>query len=118
MKIVVVDDNVDFLSIVHNFLTSSGHKVQVAQSKEKALEVIASFDPQLIVLDIRVGPEDGRKLCLDLKSNPYTENIKVILTTGYDLHKKDVIQYRADDIISKPFSMNSLFSKIDYVFNA
>ena len=118
MKIVVVDDNVDFLIIVHNFLTSSGHKVEVAQSKAQALELLERFTPHLILLDIRVGPEDGRQLCLDIKTNPTTENIKVILTTGYELQKKDVIQYKADDIISKPFSMNSLFSKIDYVFSA
>lgn len=115
MKIVVVDDNPDFLSIVYHFLTNSGHKVQVAQNTQEAQTLIETFNPHLLLLDIRVGADDGRAFCLELKNNPETENIKVILTTGFDLNKNDIIQYKADDIISKPFSMNSLYSKIDYV---
>jgi two-component system phosphate regulon response regulator PhoB len=109
-KILLVDDNVDLLMITQIILKGQGCETVIALSLEEAERKIKIHQPSLILLDICVGDEDGRIFCQNLKLDPDTNNIKIILMSGDDCMDHD--QCNADDFLSKPFDYNELVEKV------
>lgn len=105
-KILVVDDERFHLNVIIDLL-SDDHKVLVAKSGERALEIAASEPPpDLILLDILMPGMDGYEVCKQLKADEKTAAIPVIFLTV----KRDVtdethgFNLGAVDYITKPFS--------------
>ena len=71
--------------------------------------------PDLIILDILMPHVDGRDICKELKNNPETKDIKIIMVTGKGEQHDRVLglQLGADDYITKPFSINYLARRIE-----
>jgi two-component system alkaline phosphatase synthesis response regulator PhoP len=69
----------------------------------------------LILLDIKLGDYDGRDLCLQLKNNPETKDIKIILYSAFPETSVDVMKYGADDFIMKPYEMDYLIGRIRHL---
>ena len=66
-RILVVDDDIDLLMLLERCLSKEGYEVETAASLAEADEIICSFSPHLVLLDINVHGEDGRQLCFKLK---------------------------------------------------
>jgi len=109
-KILVVDDNQDLLLITRIILKGMGYEAFLATSLEEAQRKIKIHQPTLILLDICVNDGDGRELCCQLKSDPQTSNLRVILMSGDEDYSKEMI---ADDFLPKPFDYNELIQKVD-----
>ena len=78
MKILVVDDVLDNLAILGHFLQQIGLEISVARSGEKAFELVAQNNPDLILLDIRMPGIDGYEVCRRLKEDVSTKDIPII----------------------------------------
>ncbi len=109
-KILVVDDNQDLLMITRIILKGKGYEAFLATSLEEAQRKIKIHQPSLVLLDVCVSDGDGRQLCYQLKSNPQTSNLRIILMSGDDDCGKEII---ADDFLPKPFDYNELIQKVD-----
>jgi DNA-binding response OmpR family regulator len=68
----------------------------------------------LILLDIKLGEYDGRNICLQLKNNPETKLIKVVLYSAFPETSVDVSKYGADDFVLKPYEMDHLITRIHH----
>jgi len=111
-KILLVDDNEDLLMITRIILKGQGYNAFLATSTEEALRKIKIHQPSLILLDVCISNEDGRELCYRLKSDEETNNLRIILMSGYeDCMQDDTV---ADDFLSKPFDFNELISKVEH----
>ena len=116
-RILVVDDDIDLLMLLERSLTNKGYAVETAASLHEAEEILPSFLPQLVLLDININGEDGRQLCWKLK-HCYNKEIKVMIISGYDQSKTRSSLFGADDLIPKPFYSNFLFEKIEQMLES
>ncbi len=109
-KILLVDDNKDLLLITQIILKGQGYETFLASSIEEAERKLKIHHPSLLLLDVCLGDEDGIEFCRQLKTNPETTFIHVILMSGDDCKaNKDCI---GDDFLLKPFDFNELVSKV------
>lgn len=114
-KILVIDDDADLLFLGSSMLRQRGYDVFSLAKPENIPEVIKSFKPDLILLDIKLGERDGRDICLELKNNPGTKDIKVILYSAFPETSIDVLKYGADDFVLKPYDFKFLVTRIHNV---
>jgi CheY-like chemotaxis protein len=82
-KILLVDDDPDFLDIISIKLEKEGCKVEKIDLPEKAIEKILEFNPDLVILDILMPRKDGIDIALEIKSNDKLKNKKFIFLTNY-----------------------------------
>ncbi|RYY97790.1 MAG: response regulator [Chitinophagaceae bacterium] len=109
-KILLVDDNADLLLVTQIILKGQGYEPVLATSLAEAERKIRIHRPSLLLLDIGLGDADGRLLCRQIKEDPETSDVRVILMSG-----DEEWGYRhtgADDFLAKPFDFNDLIHKV------
>lgn len=110
-RILIIDDDIDLLMLLERRLKQDQFEVETAVSLSEAEELIPSFLPHLVLLDINVSGEDGRKLCYNIKQI-YGDSIKVVIMTGYDYNHVMPVLFGADDLLSKPLHTEFLLHRI------
>jgi two-component system alkaline phosphatase synthesis response regulator PhoP len=118
-RILVVDDEPDFCSIVQGQLEKEGYEVDLAYNGVEGLEKIRSNPPDAIVLDVMMPEMDGYEVCKELKADKATAGIPVILLTAVASHvtstrysHADGMSTEADDYIAKPASAEEICDSI------
>lgn len=109
-KIMVVDDEKDLLALVKGYLKRASYDVAVTTSCADGLDILNSFKPDLIYLDINVGNEDGRQMCKQIKSLAENKHIPVILISANDEALSTYKEYEATGILKKPFQPSELLA--------
>jgi DNA-binding response OmpR family regulator len=113
-RILIIDDDVDLLFLGSSLLRQKGFEVFSLSKTDHVFDVVASFRPDLILLDVKLGDQDGRDICLKLKSDGETNFIKVILYSAFPETSVEYAKYGADDFVMKPYELNHLVEKIRY----
>ena len=80
--VLIVDDVMDNLAVLHDALDESGFVVLVANNGKAAIERAEAAQPDIILLDAMMPEMDGFEVCRKLKSNIKTSHIPVIFMTG------------------------------------
>ena len=113
-KIFIADDEVGFVTSVKSRLEFEGFGVATAADGEEALHQIREQKPDLVLLDLMMPSMNGYQLCCELKCNPETEDIPVVMVTARSLQSDKFWgkETGADDYITKPFDMEELLEKI------
>jgi two-component system, OmpR family, alkaline phosphatase synthesis response regulator PhoP len=113
-KILVVDDEVDILELLHYNLTREGYEVRTARDGAKAIEVAKEFLPNLIVLDIMMPFQDGVETCRRVREIAALKNTLVLFLTARSEEYSEVAAFEvgADDFITKPIKPRALVSRI------
>lgn len=106
---LLVDDDQQLLSLIHEVLTKAGVKAISCQSVEEVLQRIPTTNPDFILTDIQMPVQDGFDLVRAVKGNPTTAHITVIALTGNsDATNINYQQAGFNGLLSKPFSINTL----------
>jgi len=114
-KILIVDDELEFNTILQVRLNASGYEVVTAKDGEEGLEKVESEKPDLIVLDVMMPKIDGFEVCSTLKNDVRYNKIPIIFLSAmaqvndFEMGKK----VGADDYIAKPFETPDLIAKIE-----
>lgn len=108
-RILVLEDEVKILELMEMILEEEGHEV-VAFNQYVPVDDVIEFGAQLIVLDIRLSNGYGHLLCKDLKANPSTSKIPVILVSGADNLATIAAECGADAYLQKPFGIEELIA--------
>ena len=113
-KILLVDDEPDIILIVRGRLISWGYDVETVMNGRAALEAVKRQKPDLIVMDVRMPVMSGPEACTQLKTDPQTASIPIILmTASTEIGRGDAFtQSMADDFVLKPFDPAVLLEKI------
>lgn len=111
-NILVIDDEEDILISLKHLLENRGYVTSVLSRPETAFTMISVLMPDIILLDIKLAEQDGRDICMQLKSNGKTKRVKIILISGLIVSKEDYIGYGADDFIEKPIHFPTLLKKM------
>lgn len=112
-RILVLDDDIDILTVVQLVLESNGFDVVAIANWQQIYTQIDTFKPDLILLDVSLGTQDGRNICKQLKLNKDTKHIAVILFSANHNIEKSVTECLADSFIAKPFDINDLLDGIN-----
>ncbi|BBB33050.1 two-component system, NtrC family, response regulator [Thermotomaculum hydrothermale] len=111
-KILVVDDEKNQREILGKFLESRDYRVFLADSGEKALEIIKKQSVDIVITDMKMGGMSGKDLLLEVKKmNPILPVI-VITAFGRVEDAVDVMRYGAADYITKPVNLQELLIKL------
>ncbi|MBU5352854.1 response regulator transcription factor [Paenibacillus barcinonensis] len=110
-KVLVVDDETSIVSAIAYALRREGYEVETANDGEEALVKVASFHPQVMILDVMMPKLDGYGVCRRLEDR---EDIGIILlTVKNELVDKIVgLEMGADDYMTKPFEIRELLARV------
>jgi DNA-binding response OmpR family regulator len=109
---LVVEDDRTMRHLVVNYLEEHDIRAISATGRDEVPGLIASEDPSVVILDLRLGQDDGLDLLREIRSH---SDVPVIITTG---HRRDEIdrvvglELGADDYITKPFGLRELLARI------
>ena len=120
-RVLVVDDEKVIVTNLTDLLTFHGYQVSVAYSGVEALSKVTEERPDLIMLDVMMPPGmDGYAVCDELKSNPDTQDIPIVMLT-VKKGKNDRIrgfQKGIDDYITKPYGKEALITSVKNILSS
>ena len=112
-KILIVDDDEDIVSLLENLLKIYNFESQVAWSGEEALKKSQNH-PDLILLDIGLAGVHGFHVLEELKKNPETRSIPVVVVSSFNKQEqiREAKSLGAADYVTKPFDIADLVARI------
>ncbi|NEU68126.1 hybrid sensor histidine kinase/response regulator transcription factor [Spirosoma agri] len=107
--LLLVEDNDDIAEFVTDILRADWH-VQRASNGRQGVEAALTYGPDLVISDVLMPELDGYELCRQLKSNPITNHIPILLLTAKSSIESRVegLAAGADDYLAKPFQVDEL----------
>lgn len=111
-KILVVDDDESILDAISLILEEAGYLVHTSPKGEKTYQMVESFHPDLILLDVLMSGKDGRHICHNLKQNDSTKHIPVIMISAHPSAQQGALECGAEDFLAKPFEVEDLLTKV------
>ncbi len=113
-KILVVDDSMVIARLLTSKLSSMGYEVDYAKDGTDAVQKLAAFKPDLVLLDLVLPKISGLEILQKIRANDIIKNIKVIIVSSRSKEKDIVLALKlgANDFVPKPFSIEILEEKI------
>lgn len=113
-KVLVVEDSAAQRELISDLLRESGLDVTIAADGVEALEKVESFCPDLVVLDIVMPRMNGYEVCRELKANPKTQNVPIVMCSskGEAFDRYWGMRQGADAYVVKPFQPAELLGKV------
>ncbi len=105
-SILIVDDNIDNLDLTRILLENEGFEVRIADDAERALRTLASYRPDLILMDIQLPGMDGLELTRRLRLDPAFRDVIIVALSAYAM-KGDADNARTagcDHYVTKPIN--------------
>lgn len=109
--VLIVEDNFDLAEATRHFLEMKRFKVVISDGKNLE-EILQSYTPDIVIMDIMLGGLDGRELCKKLKADERTKNIPVIMLSAHERLSKAYEDECADGYVMKPFALAELLQEI------
>ena len=111
MKILLVDDEQDVLEMVSRTFLRAGYEVVTALNGENALRLVASAQPDLIVLEVALPDIDGFEVCRRVRLD---SQLPIVMLTARDAEEDVMRGFRlgVDDYVTKPFSARLLAARV------
>jgi CheY-like chemotaxis protein len=109
-SILVVDDSPANMKLLSFVLESQGYEVRTAMDANEALEVLGSFRPRLILLDIQLPGMDGLELARRLKADPSHAAVLIVAVTASAMKgdEEKAMEAGCDGYITKPIDTRTL----------
>ena len=112
-KILILDDNEDILEMIKIALEDEGHEVECMINTNDIYKTISHTKPDLLIVDYILPGINGGELCHQVKNNPKTEHIPVIMVSGHQRVLQSLGTYGADVFIAKPFSLEDIVNNVN-----
>jgi len=112
--LLLADDNEDMRLMLRELFRAAGHEVAMAADGVEALEAIAEREPDLVILDHSMPRMSGLEVCRQLKANPFTARVPVLMLTAQSGVESKVEGFAAgaDDYLAKPFDPRELRARV------
>lgn len=113
-EILFADDDPAMREMVSQVFGSAGYRVRVAENGDEALAELRRSEPDIAVLDYRMGVPDGLQVCRSIKSDPRLEHVPVLILTGESEIESRLAGFDAgaDDYLAKPFDPRELLARV------
>ncbi len=114
-RILIADDNAVNVELLEAFLAERDCEIGIAVDGKDTLDKVASFQPDLILLDVMMPKLSGFEVCKKLKGDPATKSVMILMVTALnelgDIER--AVQAGTDDFLSKPVNKVELLKRVD-----
>jgi adenylate cyclase len=112
--ILIVEDDPRNMTLARDMLKVSGYTTIEAKDGEQGVILARKSKPDLILMDLMMPKKDGYTACHEIKADPATKNIPIVMLTAIDNQgNKDIARiWGADGYITKPLDMQVLVNTI------
>lgn len=114
-SVLVVDDSVDTLRLMGLIFHRGGYEVYTARSGEEALTKVDTLHPHVMILDVMMPDMSGLDICRQIRANPATARLPIIMVSAKGLVDDRVSGLRAgaDDYLPKPVDASELLARVN-----
>ena len=116
-RILIADDNQANSELLEAYLAGVNCDLQFAVDGQDTLDKVASFEPDLILLDVMMPKLSGFEVCQQLKSNPRTKSIMILMVTALnelgDIER--AVAAGTDDFLCKPVNKLALLKRVEHM---
>lgn len=113
-KVLIVDDDSNIAELISLYLTKECFETMIVYDGESVMSAIASFDPNLILLDLMLPGIDGYQVCREVRAR-YAMPIIMLSAKGEVFDKVLGLELGADDYMEKPFDTKELVARVKAV---
>jgi excisionase family DNA binding protein len=117
-RVLVVDDDRQFVRFVEDLLSTFSGEIKIASAFDgfEAGHKVDTFKPSIILLDLVMPNINGIEVCRYLKSNPHTQHIRILATTGFtsSINIQNFINAGAETVLEKPLNVSLLENLVMY----
>lgn len=108
-RVLIVDDNAMNVAIAQVVLLAEKFEVETAADGLQAMQMVASFQPDLILMDIQIPGKDGLEVTRELKADPATQHIRIIAFTAFAMRGDEAKMLAAgcDGYLCKPIDVRT-----------
>ncbi|MCH2118709.1 MAG: response regulator [Pirellulales bacterium] len=114
-RILIADDNEQNVELLDAYLSGLDVETAVAVDGQETLDKVSTFQPHLILLDIMMPKLSGFEVCSQLKGDPATSGIMILMVTALnelgDIER--AVEAGTDDFLSKPVNKVELLKRIE-----
>ena len=114
-KILIVEDERDLADGLKDNFEFDGHEVEIAWNGESGMQMAASPEYHLILLDVMLPGKSGLDICRELRARGIKTPIIMLTARGQEIDKVLGLELGADDYITKPFSVRELLARVKAV---
>ena len=113
-RVLIVDDNMMNIAIAQDVLHAENFEVETAADGFEALRKVASFQPDLILMDIQMPGKDGLEVTHELKADPATRHIRIVAFTAFAMRGDEEKMRTAgcDGYLSKPIDVKKFGAQV------
>jgi len=111
-RILVIEDEPQMQLGLRDNLELEGYEVQVASDGDEGLNKAASFNPDLVILDIMLPKKNGFDVCRELRARSNVTPIVMLTARSAETDKVLGLELGADDYVTKPFSITELLARV------
>jgi DNA-binding response OmpR family regulator len=112
--VLIADDNTQGAELLEAYLSSTDYELRTAHDGEQTMNFVATWQPDLILLDVMMPRLSGFEVCKRVRTDPATRDIAVLMVTALD-QPSDVekaVEAGADDFLSKPINKTELLLRV------
>ena len=112
VRILLVEDDHSMRQMVANYLEQNNMRLAFASNMQETTRQFAAGEPNLVILDLRLGQEDGLDLLREIRSR---SDVPVIIVTGHrpdEIDRVVGLELGADDYLTKPFGLRELLARV------
>jgi CheY-like chemotaxis protein len=113
-RVLIADDNPQGVELLEAYLSGCAYEIETAADGEETLRKVAAWKPDLILLDIMMPKISGFEVCKQLRANPETHDIAVLMITALD-QLSDIeraVDAGTDDFLTKPINKTELLLRV------
>src|SRR5262245_31241387 len=113
-RVLIADDNPQGVELLEAYLAETGFEVETAFDGEETLRKVRDWKPNLVLLDIMMPRFSGFEVCKQLKADPATRGVAVLMITALD-QSSDVdraVDAGTDDYLTKPVNQTDLLCRV------
>src|SRR6266702_1620975 len=113
-RILIAEDTPQAAELLEAFLADTDYEVRIAADGEQTLQQVASWQPDLILLDVMMPRISGFEVCKRLRADPATHDVAVLMVTALD-QASDIeraVEAGTDDFLSKPIKKSELLHRV------
>ncbi len=117
-KILIIDDDPEYLEELGGMLRESGYAVDILNDSTRALDKVKAFQPDLVLLDLKMPVKSGFEVAAELRADAGTRETRVIAVTGHytEREKRQLMQqYALERILLKPLKPLDVIAQVEEV---
>jgi CheY-like chemotaxis protein len=114
LKILLIDDNEELLDLMQEILTQNSYETEKLYYTSDIIQTLEKSNPDLLILDYLLTGINGGELCSQVKKNPATQHLPVMIVSAYPRVLESLGNYGQDAFLAKPFGIDEFLDTVSY----